>query len=129
MTEHEINPKSITEVMRKHHDKIEGMLNTFENKKDIDSFSNLKWEVEKHMFTEEKAIFSIHLDTAEVSGLLEEHKDMMKLLTGEDTDTKTFRKLLTKHKDFEEAVIYPKLDKELDERKKELLIERIGHIK
>jgi hemerythrin superfamily protein len=125
--------KSITRLMIKHHNKIEGLLNTFERDKDLDSFNRLRWEVEKHMFTEEKAVFSIlpkeHDLSSAVQDLLADHKGILGLMTGEDMDTKKFRRLLTTHKNFEETAIYPRLDKDLDDHKKKLIFERIGHIK
>ena len=55
---------NITDLMIKDHCKIEKLLKNFEEKSNIDieqtriAFNKFEWELEKHMFTEEKAIFS-----------------------------------------------------------------------
>jgi hemerythrin superfamily protein len=125
--------ESITSLMVKHHYKIVEMLNTFEKKKDVTSFNNFKWELEKHIFIEERAIFSISENKTDaptiIPDLLMEHKNMLSLMTDERMNIKEFKRLLTKHRNFEEAVFYPRLDKELDEQTKELIFKRIRDFK
>ena len=43
-------------------------------------------------------------------------------------DFQGFKVMITKHKNFEEGEVYPKLDQELGEAEKKVIIERINEI-
>ena len=55
--------ETISQVMMRDHDKIVSLLNDFGNCIDLDkqilkkAFEIFRWELEKHLFTEEKVIF------------------------------------------------------------------------
>ena len=61
-----MNEKDILPKMVKDHCKIEQLLNDLEEKVDEDyesmkdCFNKFEWELEKHLFTEEKAIFTLY---------------------------------------------------------------------
>lgn len=109
----------------------------------IDVFDELKWELEKHIFIEEKAIFKFFNPTKEenyydtVPNLIKEHNVLLELLNEIEDDLAIkdikditedmveFRNLLIKHKEFEEITFYPDLEKRLDEKQKENVVKKI----
>jgi len=138
----------ISETMLKDHGKINKLLIDFENsigqneqtiKK---AFNTFFWELEKHFFTEEKAIFTAYEPEDEFEGyamipeLIKEHKEIferLKLMKKSFKKKKAFefqgfKELLMKHKDFEDEEVYPKFDQELDEEYKRIIINRINDI-
>lgn len=139
---------AISEVMVRDHGKIVRLLIDFENSigQDIPStmkaFNEFVWELEKHLFTEERAIFTAYEPEDETEGyamipeLIKEHNeifDKLKVMKKSIKKRKTFdfhgfKKLLTKHKDFEDEKVYPKFDQELDEAEKKIIIHRINDI-
>jgi len=139
---------AISEVMVRDHRKIVKLLTNFENNigQDIRStmkaFNGFVWELEKHFFTEEKAIFTAYEPEDENEGytmipeLIKEHNEifnklivMKKSIKNRKTfDFHGFKKLLMKHKDFEDEKVYPKFDQELDESEKKNIIHRINDI-
>jgi len=144
-----MNAKSISENMERDHGKIVKLLIDFEKSIDQDKKTMLKsfncffWELEKHFFTEEKVIF-IKYNPKEgtegyefVSSLMSQHDeifDQIKTIRkninkNKDFDFKSFKELLKTHKDFEDEIVYPIIDKELDESNKKLIINRINEIK
>lgn len=137
---------SIAETMVKHHVKIDKLLHEFKNgikQKDvpmIGAFNKFKWELEKHFFLEEKAIFQLHYSENEESNeiknkLKKEHDSLRGKLDEIEEDLKNqdkidifeFRRLLLEHKDFENRIFYPRLDKELDEDRKKLILDRLNN--
>jgi iron-sulfur cluster repair protein YtfE (RIC family) len=98
--------------------------------------------LEKHMFIEEKAIFTQEKqdDIIELSNIIarlfKEHDEIQNLLKnmkkaikkGREFDFKGFKETLLNHKNYEDETVYPKLDKELDETSKEEIIGRINEI-
>ena len=105
-------------------------------------FQNFKWNIEKHFFVEERAIFTaynpehvsegydIFLDLSkEHTTILDRLQEIERMLMkGEKVDLSTLRELLVHHKTFEEQSIYPVLDREIDEAEKRFIIERISEI-
>ena len=138
----------ITETMIKDHEKIINLLVRFEKSIGQDkltiakSFDDLTWGLEKHFFTEEKAIFTKYEPEEETKGhkmiseLIKEHKEIFdKLKTMKKSfkkkktfDFQEFENLLTRHKNFEEKTVYPMLDSELDESEKISIVKRINDI-
>ncbi len=141
--------KSIQKVMVRDHDKIVKLLTELGKCIDFDkkilkrAFESFNWELEKHIFTEEKIVFiSYEPEDYEegykmVPQLMKEHdqiynklKEMRNsIISGKFRDYQGFKDLLLKHKNFEEKSLYPILDEELDETTKKLVIDRINEIK
>jgi len=105
------------------------------------TFSEFTWEIKKHFFTEENAIFDyLPLKSMEIfknmNHLRDEHLIMLNLLknfsdnfpniTGEQMEE--FSNLLENHREFEEQTLYPKLDKEMREEQRKEIISRINEI-
>ena len=135
--------KTIAEMMLKEHGKINSMLAEFEKLSEINFeeskniFIKFKWNLEKHFFVEEKVIFSIYISSSgkendEIINLLKEHKDILWLIAKIEESLKRnntpeifeLREMLRKHVGFENDFFYPKLDKELNERDRLLILER-----
>lgn len=134
---------NITELMIQDHNKTIHCLNKLE--KNLGSnielvtelFDNFKWELEKHLFVEEKAIFTFFNPKSseeykEIPYLLDEHiiiLDMLKKLESkigyEDVDFSKLKEALKHHRDFEETALYPKLDRNLNANQKKIIIDRI----
>jgi|GEM_PF-664056 len=141
--------QTISEIMVRDHDKIINLLIDFEKsivqdkKTMMKAFNEFVWELEKHLFTEEKAIFISYEPKDETEGyamvprLMSEHdeifdriKTMKKSIKkNKDFDFTGFRELLKKHKYFEDETVYPLFDQELDETTKKMIIKRIVEVK
>jgi len=141
--------ENISEIMARDHDVMIDLLNEFSECMDHEShiqkkaFEKFLWEIEKHIFTEEKVVFTLYTpeDFKEgykmVPQLMKEHDIINKKLNemrkniyaGKPCDSQGFKDLLVKHKDFEERSLYPLLDEALDEKAKEMIINRINEIK
>ena len=140
---------SITEVMERDHDIIEKLLNDLGRCIDLDNqtlkkaFEMFNWELEKHLFTEEKVIFTIYEPEDYVEGykmvpqLIKEHdeiykqlKEMRKIIkSNKECNFQELKDLITKHKDFEDEHVYPKFDQELDKPTKDMIIKRVMDVK
>lgn len=140
----------ITDQMVKDHGKIIKLLNDVEKvidqKRDLVStmrvFDKFDWELEKHFFTEEKAIFTSYEPENVTTGytilpeLIKEHNEILNNLRvmrrnikkQRPFDFHSFKVILMKHKKFEEKEVYPKLDQELDESEKKVIIQRINEV-
>jgi iron-sulfur cluster repair protein YtfE (RIC family) len=106
-------------------------------------FHDFFWALEKHFFTEEKAIFTVYQPEENTDGysmipeLIKEHNEIFNQLKimeknikeDEYFDFKEFKNLLMKHKNFEDEKLYPKLDLELEESEKRRIINRINDIR
>ena len=139
---------AILYLMVKDHRKIVGLLNDVKKVigQDIIStmrvFDKFEWELEKHIFTEEKAIFTSYNPTNIIEGyamvpeLIKEHNEILNNLRLMRKDIKkqrkfdfdTFVEVLMNHKTFEENSLYPKLDQELEESQKKMIVDRISQI-
>ena len=135
--------------MTKDHCKIEELINDLENKNKIDfdlmykSFNKFEWELEKHIFIEEKAIFTSYKPDNITEGfkmlpeLTNQHNFILNTINNwRDNIRKknllkniySFKEFLIKHKNFEEKEVYPKLDQALSEREKKHIIAKINEI-
>ena len=134
--------------MIKDHAKIVGLLNNVEKVigQDIVTtmkvFDKFEWELEKHIFTEEKAIFTSYSPTNIIDGyamvpeLIKEHNEILNklrvmrkdLIKQRTCDFQGFKESLMNHKNFEEQNLYPKLDQELDESQRKMIVEKISEI-
>lgn len=138
---------SLSNIMVAHHALLETMFVLFEDEaKDKSSrtavtLSELTWEIRKHFFTEESAIFDFLpmenygvLET--INRLKDEHIEMLNDLKKfsenlpeiTDQDVQKFSNLLEGHRKIEETDLYPKLDKEMREEQKKQVISRINEI-
>jgi hemerythrin-like domain-containing protein len=140
---------NILELMVKDHCKIEQLLDELEVNVEkeyptmIKSFNKFEWNLEKHIFVEEKAIFTSYNPGDVIEGykmlpeLTKQHNVILNKLDlmrkdiqnkRKFTDIYSFKELLIKHKNFEEQSVYPKLDQVLDEEGKKHIVERINEI-
>ena len=99
-------------------------------------FDDFKWDLEKHFFMEEKAIF-IFWDSKDENDimfdLMKEHEDILKrvkeveqeLKDGKEVDFFALQTMIIDHKDKEESEFYPKLDEDLTDEQKEIIRSRI----
>lgn len=139
---------AILDLMIKDHGKIVKLLLDVEKSIGMELVSIMKvfdtfeWELEKHIFIEEKAIFTSYKPTNIVEGykmvpeLIQQHNDILNrlrvmrknLMWQRPVDYDEFKELIMAHKTFEEASLYPKLDQELDVSQKEEIIKKIREI-
>jgi hemerythrin superfamily protein len=108
----------------------------------INVFDTFEWALEKHIFTEEKAIFTSYAPTNVREGykmvpeLIKEHNDLLNrlrtmrqdIVKGRSSDVSGFKEILASHRRFEEESLYPQLDQELDENQKMRIVSRIQEI-
>jgi iron-sulfur cluster repair protein YtfE (RIC family) len=135
---------AITGLMIRHHAALDVMLELFKEKSEKETalakkyFEDFKWELEKHIFAEERVIFKLckYIDSKEcktVINLTEEHKKSLVILSKIEKDLASeeisnLRALLIRHRKVEEEILYPKLDSILNEGQKELVFQRINEI-
>jgi iron-sulfur cluster repair protein YtfE (RIC family) len=139
---------SILELMTADHTKILKLLHDVEKSIGIELVSLMKvfdtfeWDLEKHIFTEEKAIFSSYNPKNIFEGykmvpeLVQQHNEILnrvrvmrkELLWNRPVKYTEFKELIMAHKTFEEASLYPKLDQELTVAQKEEIIKKIREI-
>jgi iron-sulfur cluster repair protein YtfE (RIC family) len=107
------------------------------------SFNTFQWNLEKHFFVEERAIFTAYNPNESdskykfFSNLMDQHTEILetieslrkKLQKRLPFDLNELKKLLVKHKTFEEKSIYPLLDQEIDDCTKRVIIDRIKGIR
>jgi hypothetical protein len=137
---------TITEVMTKHHLNIDKLLNKFNRElkeksiTGMETFNKFKWELEKHFFLEEKAIFQSHyssnIQTNEISTRLkDEHDKIIQELEKIEMDIKlnksiefnNLREMIIKHKNYENRHFYPLLDDELDDDNVKKIVDRLSN--
>lgn len=108
-----------------------------------DSFHRFQWNLEKHFFVEERAIFISYFpnessqDYHYFSDLMNQHENIfatfnmmrnkMEILT--KNELMKFKEMLVKHKNFEEKQIYPVIEKEIDDIEKQYILDRIRDIR
>ncbi len=140
---------SILDLMVKDHCNVERLLDKLEESIDgehdiiKDIFYKFEWQLEKHLFVEEKAIFTLYNpdDVSEgykmLPELTQQHNFIInklknwreKIRTGEKLDDfMAFKKYLVKHREFEEEKVYPKLDQNLSDEQKMEVVNRINEI-
>ncbi|KYK27792.1 hypothetical protein AYK20_02095 [Thermoplasmatales archaeon SG8-52-1] len=140
---------AILELMVRDHNRLFEYLKDVENNLGSEfgylsnSFNTFQWNLEKHFFVEERAIFISYkpdepdkkydffsdlMDQhAEILGIIEELRK--KLQKREPLDLNELKRLLVKHKTFEEKSIYPVIDQEIGEGEKRFIIDRIQDIR
>lgn len=141
--------KDILPKMVKDHCKIEKLLSDLEEKLDDDysemrkAFHKFEWELEKHLFTEEKAIFTMYSPEEVSEGykmlpeLTKQHNFIVNQLNNWRQEIRKkqkisgiydFKNYLTEHRLFEEKEVYPKLDQTLSDDEKQFIINRINEL-
>ena len=139
---------TILELMVQDHGKLIKLLTEIEKTIGKDTvtmmrvFDSFEWALEKHLFTEEKAIFTSYSPKNITTGytmvpeLIKEHNEILNktrilrrdLIKQKTVDFNSFKQLLMNHKTFEEENLYPRLDQELDENQKKVIIDRLSEI-
>lgn len=137
--------KYILDLMVSQHALIEALFFVFKNdikggaEKAKASFANFTEELKKHFSMEEEAIFNFStwkkVEIAEtIKHLEKEHKEMAnivdKMAQGlekvSEKEIENLYGILLNHRKKEEEVLYPEIDKELDERERSIIIARIN---
>ena len=103
--------------------------------------SEFSWEIKKHFFVEEGAIFVFSPEqdpeiSETIKRLKYEHILMLdklgkmqdNLSSASDKDLEDFSELLVHHREEEEKTLYPALDQKLSGRQKELIASHINEI-
>jgi hemerythrin superfamily protein len=140
---------SILKIMVKDHRRIEDLIDSVEKSLDDDFkiiekvFDKFEWQLQKHIFAEEKAIFTFYEPEDVSSGykmlpvLTKQHNDILNRLETMQRDVQNgktpekvseFKKVLMKHRTFEEVEVYPKLQETLSEKQKNQIIEKVKMI-
>jgi iron-sulfur cluster repair protein YtfE (RIC family) len=139
---------SILELMTADHTKILKLLHDVEASMNIELVSLLKvfdtfeWALEKHIFTEEKAIFTSYSPKNITEGykmvpeLVQQHNDLLnrvrlmrkELMWNRPVQFHEFKELINAHRAYEEQSLYPKLDQELSDSQKQEIITKIREI-
>ncbi len=131
--------------MKYEHCRLEKLLEELKKVKDLkkfkSKFSEFHWNLEKHIFVEERVVFYVYNRKDEkgdkdMFNLLKEHKDILwevkkvneSIDSGEILDLSEICYLLKEHVKFEEEAFYPKMDEELEGDLRRLIIERAEEI-
>jgi hemerythrin-like domain-containing protein len=132
----------ISEIMVAQHHLIEALFEGFrdELKTNVEAarnfYAELVWEVKKHFFIEEQAIFDLlPWKDPEVSGILTELKNEHRIMAENldkienlGGDESGFTAMMKGHVEKEEKKLYPMLDERLTPEEKQHIISRIGQI-
>jgi len=140
---------SILSLMIKDHCKIENLISELDekNKSSFDemkkAFTKFEWELEKHIFTEEKAIFTdynpddVTLGYNILPEITKQHNYIINTLNNwrEEvrkknmlSDIYSFKEFLVRHRKFEEEKVYPKLEESLSNTDKKHIIAKINEM-
>ncbi len=136
--------REIFKIMIKEHEIIESLLNNFKRLQEKDSaeakriFQTFVWNIEKHMFLEEKILYNVYsVWNGNIEGMfeiLEQHGEIIALIKkiknnySDENNLSALKELLRDHFVLEETVLYPNLEKVLNGEQKEFLIERTQEI-
>lgn len=137
---------SIHKTMLKEHKKILGVVDMLEREiddyeKTLANFNKLRWNLKKHFFVEEHAIFDMFIniygeETAQIFNLLQDHSRITGLMNEIEWKLKRkirpsvrmLKEILAEHKRLENKNFYPKLDERFEDAKKLELLKRIREI-
>jgi hemerythrin superfamily protein len=139
---------SILDVMVKDHTRLLKYLQDVKNNLTHDpkvlskSFTIFQWNLEKHFFVEERAIFTsydpeniddgyqLFSDLSKQHTVILENVESLRknLRSAKPKDVSDLKTTLLNHKNFEEKHVYPILDVQINEREKQLMIERINDV-
>jgi len=140
-----MDKNNLLNLMVGHHALLEALFALFDDEirekspHAVKSLAELEWEIQKHFFVEENAIFNLpqikaikvydmvlHLkaEHTEMLGYLRKFSENFSEIKSEDIEK--LAGLLATHREMEEKELYPKLDKELPEEQKRQAILRIN---
>lgn len=116
--------------------------NSLNFKELLNDFFKIKWNLEKHIFTEEKVIINEYQakinyeEDNDVKHIQKEHKEIIELLLEIEEDLQSNQipslndliELIKEHEKNEENYFYPKLDEKLDIENKKLILSRCSEI-
>ncbi len=141
---------NVTDLLLNDHCKIERSIGSFIDslgkEESYNNIENLLWQIEKHIFIEERVIFTFlrktdKEDYKSIPELEREHDEILRIMDDINLNlidkkdqvvlelVKDMKKIILNHKKFEEEKIYPKLDVELSEEQKNIILGRINDIK
>jgi len=132
--------------MLRDHNKLKGLLTQFKKVAKTNQearsvmFNMFKWELEKHFFTEDKAIFLFYEPEDDFNNnptheLVDQHDKILKeldkiekdLRAKKDLNFESFEKLLIEHGTYENNELYPLLDRVLSAETKKMIFDRISN--
>lgn len=135
---------TILTLMLRDHGEILKLLNVFkksvggDSKAMVKAFDRFNWQLERHMFVEERVIFKKDLPISNdsygmVQKVLDDHKMISSMLNeigqalGKKSkiDTLRLEKFLVAHKNMEEIELYPRLEDELNPALKAFMVDQI----
>lgn len=138
---------AITSAMLKQHRIVNGFLNDFEKVSEEEvsdmrtKFDLFRWNLEKHVFIEERNIFTVadkknKVEMKQLQNLLKDHKDIIEIIDGMIKDildgvkpnVSVLRELLFAHEQREVESFYPLLDNRLSVADKKNILEKISEI-
>jgi len=135
--------QTLTQLMLKIHEDTKKLFLQFEESlgKDLGSavkaLERFKKEIEMHFYYEESTAFKYCKDVAKnndgISNLVSQHSEIMEIINDIKNNLKTekkvelsgLKKLLEEHYNIENAIFYPRLDSEVKEGEKKLIIKKI----
>jgi len=137
--------KTIPEIMLEEHARLQAMLREFEELAGTEGakekFNVFKWNLDKHFFVEEKAVFHAYLsrtreDDFDIVRVIEEHNEMQSLVKAleeeieeeKEVNLSALKEILARHEKFEDGTLYPRIEEELDEEQKERIKKRAEEI-
>ena len=141
---------SILSLMKQDHQIIESLIDSFINSIDGPNtdmryhFEQLEWKLEKHLFIEEKAIFTFYEPEDVSQGfkmlptlitqhnyILNELKNMRKEVNSGQApqNIDELKSFLITHRNYEEKDVYPKLEEVLTTEQKKKIIDRISELR
>jgi hemerythrin superfamily protein len=140
------NPISILSLMKQDHHEIESLIDSLtdslEGSYDLmrPHFERFEWKLEKHLFIEEKAIFTFYEPEDVTQGfhmlptIMKQHNFILNELSKMRKSVNNgkspagldeLKLFLEKHRDYEEKDLYPKLEDALTSDQKKKVVERI----
>lgn len=132
---------NILNLMLDQHALIEALFFVFKDDKTEKSLGDFSWEIRKHFFIEENAIFDfLAWNDPSIAGTIRrlkgEHVEMINMLAKmayalpktSVKDLESFYDLLKGHREMEENELYPVLDKRLSDAQKEQVVNRINQV-
>jgi hemerythrin superfamily protein len=125
---------TLSQAMVRDHSNIERLLEQWMAHPDRRTYNLFYWNLEKHIFTEEKAIFT-HINTSndniqrQLDRTMREHEKLLKQAKlvdiSSDDAIRSFRKVLITHKRWEDDRLYPMLDEMLSPQEILEIVERV----
>jgi iron-sulfur cluster repair protein YtfE (RIC family) len=136
----------LLDLMIAHHALIETLFTVFRDSlgksEEVEkNLANFKQQAEKHFFIEESVnfrfVFSSQRELYEiVKELIKEHVEMLDIIraiekrlpTGGEVETNKLQDILRHHRQVEEEVLYPEMERTLSQYQKDTIIEEINKV-